>query len=114
MCNLINCEIKNNNNNFFTCFEVKFKCFFVILSFIINNFQLLNRLLSVHCFSSLTSRLYWRWTTRRTTASGRSSTWTPLTCESPPLLPHRLRARLKMTAWMSMSGDQVGDRSLTK
>lgn len=65
------------------------------------------------CCSSLTSRRYWRETTRRTTASGPSSTWTPPICASPPLLPLPLRARLRMTAWMSMSGDQVGDWSLT-
>lgn len=60
-------------------------------------------------YSSLTSRQYWRLTTRRTTASGLSSTWMLLTYVSPPLLPLPLRARLRMTAWMSMSGDQVCD-----
>lgn len=65
------------------------------------------------CFSSLTSRLYWKWMTKRTIGSGHSSTWMLLTCASPPLLPLPLRARLKMTAWMSMSGDQVGDWTFT-
>lgn len=60
-------------------------------------------------FSSLTSKQFWRLTTRRTTASGLSSTWMLLTCVSPPSLPLPLRARLRMTAWMSMSGDQVCD-----
>lgn len=73
-----------------------------MLSFIVQPFCCLP-------LSSLTSKQFWRLTTRRTTASGLSSTWMLLTCVSPQSLPLPLRARLRMTAWMSMSGDQVCD-----
>ena len=59
------------------------------------------------CFRSLMSRQYWRLMPKQTTDNGLSSTWMLLTYASPPSLPLPLRARLRMTAWMSMSGDQV-------
>lgn len=42
-------------------------------------------------------------TTRRTTGSGPSSTWTPLTCASRPWRPLRRRGKSMPTVWMSMS-----------
>lgn len=45
--------------------------------------------------------------TRRITGSGRSSTWTPLTCAFPPW-PLRLhRGKSMLTAWMSTSEGRV-------